>query len=84
MNPTLPNEFKFRAWTRNQADRFLSVIPKSQLKETKVDSWSDSSSIVIVTISVQADLSELHELLNQVEDVDVILKTLCPAADFKF
>lgn len=77
------SEFKFRAWSRKQADQFLSHIPDLLISDVVIKKWSDSSSDVVVTLQVQANLEQLHTILSGLGNLRIIEKTLVPSAEFK-
>ncbi|MCF8463978.1 MAG: hypothetical protein K9G41_04015 [Flavobacteriales bacterium] len=78
------NEFKFRAWSRKQAERFIAHIPDLLVFDTDIDKWSDSGTDVITRLQVSANLEQLNTILEGMKDVEIIKKTIRPAQEFKF
>lgn len=83
MEHFIRNEFKFRAWSRQQAERFISHIPDLLVLNCSFQKWSDSSSDVIVTLEVMASHEQLNTILSGMQQVDVIKKTLNHSEDFE-
>lgn len=84
MSASQPLDLTFRAWSDDQAQRFIAVIPEDLLVSVSSKKWSESSKDVIVTISYNGSLKELQELLSKVDNASVMRKTLAPSADFTF
>ena len=76
MNPPAINEFKFRAWSKSQAERFLSHIPDLLISDIHMKKWSDSSGDVTVTLQVHADLRQLQTIVSGLTGVGIIGRTL--------
>ncbi len=76
------SQFKFRAWNQNQADRFVSHIPDLLVEQVNVERWSDSSTDVVVTLWVHANMLQLRTVLSGLTGLEVIDRTLKPANDF--
>ncbi|MBI1288549.1 MAG: hypothetical protein GC178_13340 [Flavobacteriales bacterium] len=83
MENAVPNEFKFRAWSHKQAERFLAHIPDLLLFDADFRRWSDSGTDVIVTLQVHASIEQLKTILGGMKDVKVIDRTLAPSHEFK-
>ncbi len=77
------NEFKFRAWSQNQAERFIAHIPDLLVFDADFRKWSDSGTDVIVNLQVSASLDQLHTILDGMKDAVVIKRTIRPAPEFK-
>ncbi len=77
------NEFKFRAWSQKQAERFIAHIPDLLVFDADFRKWSDSGTDVIVSLHVSASLEQLNTILGGMKDVDIIKKTLRPSKEFK-
>jgi hypothetical protein len=76
MNTPVIHEFTFRAWSRRQAERFISHIPDLLVSDVQIKKWSDSSGDVTVILQVQADLTQLTTILSGLPDVGIISRTL--------
>jgi hypothetical protein len=77
------NEFKFRAWSHKQAERFIAHIPDLLVFDTDYQKWSDSGTDVIVSLQVSASIDQLNTILHGMKDVAVIKKTIQTAKEFK-
>ncbi len=77
------NEFKFRAWSQKQAERFIAHIPDLLVFDADFRKWSDSGTDVIVSLHVSASLEQLNTILGGMKDVDIIKKTIRPLKEFK-
>lgn len=77
------NEFKFRAWSLRQAERFIAHIPDLLVSDAGHKKWSDSSTDVIVTLQVSANLEQLNTILDGMMDVMIIRKTIRPTSEFR-
>ncbi len=84
MEHLIRNEFKFRAWSQKQAERFIAHIPDLLVDEANFSKWSDSGTDVIVTLEVTANLEQLSTIMDGMKDVAIIRKTICPAPEFRF
>ncbi|MCF8277895.1 MAG: hypothetical protein K9J17_14270 [Flavobacteriales bacterium] len=76
-------EFKFRAWSQQQAERFVAHIPDLLVLDADYHRWSDSSLDVIVTLQVNASIEQLETILNGMKDVEIIKKTIGLSKGFK-
>lgn len=83
MENLIYKDFKFRAWSQQQAERFITHIPDLLVLDTDCQKWSDSGTDVIVTLQVAADMDQLNTILNGMEDVAVIKKTICLPKNFQ-
>lgn len=75
--------YKFRAWSKQQANRFVAHIPDLLVLDADVRKWSDSGTDVIVTLQVAADLDQLNTVLQGMSNVEVIKKTISLPQNFK-
>ena len=83
MEHLIRNEFKFRAWSQKQAERFVAHIPDLLVDEANYTKWSDSGTDVIVTLEVTASLEQLNTIMDGMKDVAIIKKTIRLANEFK-
>lgn len=78
-----PNEFKFRAWSQTQAERFIAHIPDLLVFDTDFKKWCESATDVIVTLQVHASIDQLRTILGGMNDMKVIDRTLADSQEFK-